>query len=202
MSLWFQILKQKEYDPKENLKKYGTKDRLPKRPPYQKQTADFLRSQGYNITKVKKTEYGYIGKDGKQYSMGDVISIHSDDYLPEHLSGDEIKEATEDIFKYRVELFNAREDWAMDGWETKTRKGRKYKEMMDYYDKNYRPIEEQKERELEERVEAAKNLMYNTYNMNRNHPKKLQLQQLKMFMKDKPKEYQQIVNDLKEAGEF
>ena len=44
--------------------------------------------------------------------------------------------------------------------------------------------------------------MYNTFNMNRNHPKALQLQQLKMFMRDKPKEYQQMVDDLKEAGEF
>tara|TARA_R110001592_G_scaffold166144_4_gene401008 strand:+ start:889 stop:2808 length:1920 start_codon:yes stop_codon:yes gene_type:complete len=193
------VLKQKEYDPEENLKKYGTKDRLPKRPRYQTQTPNFLRSQGYNITKVKETENGYyVGKDGESYHMADVRSIHSDnsDY------SDKIKEATEDIFNHSKELFYAREDWAMGGWKTKTRKGRQYKKMMDYYDKNYRPIDEQKEKELEERVEAAEDLMYNTYNMNRNHPKALQLQQLKMFMKDKPKEYQQIVDDLKEAGEF
>lgn len=201
------VLKQKEYDPEENLKKYGTKDRLPKRPPYQTQTPDFLRSQGYNITEVKETENGYyVGKDGKSYHMADVRSIHSGSTLPINANradyGDEIKEATEDIFNHSQELFDAREDWAMDGWETKTRKGRKYKKMMDYYDKNYRHISIQKEKELEERVEAAKDLMYNTYNMNRTHPKALQLQQLKMFMKDKPKEYQQIVDDLKEAGEF
>jgi len=201
------VLKQKEYDPEENLKKYGTKDRLPKRPPYQTQTPDFLRSQGYSITKVKETENGYyVGKDGKSYHMGDVISIHSGNSLSINANradyGDEIKEATEDIFNHKKELFYAREGWADEGWETKTRKGRKYKKMMDYYDKNYRPIDEQKRKDLDERVEAAKDLMYNTYNMNRNHPKALQLQQLKMFMKDKPKEYQQIVDDLKEEGEF
>jgi len=212
------VLKQKEYDPEENLKKYGTKDRLPKTPQYQTQTPDFLRSQGYNITKVKKTENGYIGKDGREYSMGFVIEVNKEggvlqlyddegnrldkDSYEHELQLEEIKEATEDIFNHRKELWDAREDWAMEGWETKTRKGRKYKKMMDYYDKNYRPIDEQKRKDLDERVEAAKDLMYNTYNMNRNHPKALQLQQLKMFMKDKPKEYQQIVDDLKEEGEF
>jgi len=200
--MWFDILKarkQKEYDPEENLKKYGTKDRLPERPPYQTQTPDFLRRQGYNITEVKETENGYyVGKDGESYHMGDVISIHSDDSLPEHLSGDEIKEATEDIFNHRKELWDAREDWAMDGWETKTREGIKYKKMMDYYDKNYRPVDEQKRKDFNERVEAAEDLMYNTFKINRKHPKGLQLQQLKMYMKDKPKEYQQMLNDLHE----